>query len=267
MSADPDQTAEPQTAEHPAAPTSTAEIGAVAAAERDLDWPECHNVRDVGGLPTMDGHCIKHGALIRADSLNRLTVQGIAAVNAAGVSRIIDLRRQTEQGVAAHPFKADPRYVNIPVQDPADPDHQWMPLDGIYATMLDLRPDLFGAAMAAVADAPPGAVVVHCAGGKDRTGMMTAMALSVAGVADDVIAADYALSEKRLREQSAAYVTTLTDARLREIVLRLQPTPPSIMLRTLAHLQATYGGVGAYLRTAGLPDAQLHQLGDRLREG
>ncbi len=236
----------------------------VEHAERDLHWPDCLNVRDLGGLPTQDGGMIRPGALIRADALSRLTDDGVAAARAAGVSRIIDLRRPAEAGSAAHPFADDPVYRNIPVQNPADPNHEWLTLAEIYCTMLDLRPDLFAQAFAAVADAPAGAVVVHCAGGKDRTGIITAFALSVAGVADDVIAADYALTEERLREDSAAYLELIDDPKLRTILAALQPTPPSVMLDTLAHVRARHGGVEDYLMAAGVTERQLAAIRDRL---
>lgn len=232
--------------------------------DRDLQWPDCDNVRDAGGLPTRDGHTIRRGALIRADALDKLTPEGMAAVRAARVGRIIDLRRRAEMGVAGHPFSGEPAYRNIPVQDPADPDHEWLTLQGIYCAMLDLRPGLFAAAFGALADAPPGAVVVHCAGGKDRTGIIVALALSVAGVADDVIAADYALTEERMREASRTALEQIADPELRRVAAGLTPTPPEIMLGTLAHLRARYGGVRTYLQAAGATETQLDAVRDRL---
>jgi hypothetical protein len=240
------------------------ERATVDDAERDLHWPDCRNVRDLGGLPTRDGGAIRSGALIRADALNRLTADGLAAAKAAGMSRIIDLRRETEAGVAEHPFAGDPAYRNIPVQNPADPDHEWLTLAGIYCAMLDLRPDLFAQAFTEIADAPAGAVVVHCAGGKDRTGMIVALALSVAGVAEAVIAADYALTESRMRAENKAVLKLVDDPRIREIMAGLQPTPPEVMLETLAHLNERHGGVRQYLLAAGVSEGRLAAVHDRL---
>jgi len=232
--------------------------------ERDQHWPDCLNVRDLGGLPTRDGGAIRPGALIRADALNRLTDEGIAIVRAAGVSRILDLRRETETGRAEHPFATDPVYRNVPVQNPADPDHEWLTLAGIYCAMLDLRPDLFARAIAELAAAPPGGIVVHCAGGKDRTGMVVALALSIAGVADEVIAADYALTEERVRQDNRVQLELIDDPRIRAIMAGLQPTPPEVMLETLAHLQTQHGGVRPYLTTAGISDLEFTAIVDRL---
>jgi len=232
--------------------------------ERDLRWPNCLNVRDLGGLPTSDGGAIRRGALIRADALNRLTNDGVTTARAAGVSRIIDLRRASETARAGHPFADDPVYRNIPVQNPADPDHEWLTLSEIYCAMLDMRPDLFARAIAEIAAAPPGAVVVHCAGGKDRTGMIVALALSVAGVAEDVIAADYALTEERLQDDNRAQLELIDDPRIRAIMAGLQATPPEVMLETLAHLRVRHGGAMTYLAAAGIGQSEFSAIGDRL---
>jgi protein tyrosine/serine phosphatase len=75
---------------------------------RDLDWPDCQNVRDLGGLPTADGGRIRSGALIRADSLQFLSADGVDAVRRAGVSRVLDLRADSEVGMFPTPFTNDP---------------------------------------------------------------------------------------------------------------------------------------------------------------
>jgi protein-tyrosine phosphatase len=231
---------------------------------RHLDWPNCDNARDLGGLPTTDGRSIRHRALIRTDSPHRLTGEGVAAVHAYGVSRVLDLRRDVECERAPSPFLGTPLHCHVPVQNPADPDNETLTLAEIYITMLDLRPTLFAAAVAAIADAPPGGVVVHCAGGKDRTGMVVAMALHLAGVETATIAADYALTEGRLAEQSAAALAAMSDPRVREIMRGLQPTPPEVMLTTLEHLDSKYGGVASYLEHGGFGADRARGLRDRL---
>ncbi len=231
---------------------------------RHLDWPHCDNARDLGGLPTADGRAIRRRALIRTDSPHRLTEEGVAAVHAYGVSRVLDLRRDVECERAPSPFLGTPLHCHVPVQNPADPDNETLTLAEIYITMLDLRPKLFAAAVAAIADAPPGGVVVHCAGGKDRTGMVVAMALHLAGVETATIAADYALTEGRLAEQSAATLAKMSDPRVREIMRGLQPTPPEVMLTTLDHLDGKYGGVAGYLEHGGFGADRARGLRDRL---
>src|SRR5690606_11849238 len=87
-----------------------------------LDWPNCLNARDLGGLPTADGRTIRREALVRTDNHTKLTEEGVRAVKEYGVSRIIDLRRTTECERAPSPFQGSSLYRSIPVQDPADPD-------------------------------------------------------------------------------------------------------------------------------------------------
>jgi protein tyrosine/serine phosphatase len=222
------------------------------------------NARDLGGLPTADGRTIRREALVRTDNHTKLTPEGIRAVKEYGVSRIIDLRRTTECERSPSPFAGSSLYRSIPVQDPADPDNETLSLAEIYVAMLDLRPQLFAAAVGAIADAPPGPVVVHCAGGKDRTGMVVAMALRIAGVEPGVIAEDYALSQERLAPENAAVLASIEDPALRENVRRLQVTAPETMLTTLAHLESRYGGVAEYLKAGGLTDDQLAALCQRL---
>ena len=228
-----------------------------------LEWPGLSNVRDLAGMPTAVGRRIAERALIRADSLDKLAAEARELVREAGVSRIVDLRRSGESP-RPHPFAGDTTYVSVPVQDPADPDNTHLSLVDIYLTMLDLRPELFAEAVAAIADAPEGAVVVHCAGGKDRTGMVVAMALSVAGVAPEVIAADYALTEERLADLDRAYLDRVTDPQTRELMRGLQATPASNMIRVLEHLETRYGGVEEYLRSGGMSADQLERLRLRL---
>lgn len=231
----------------------------------DLTWPNCLNVRDLGGLPTNGGGEIRSGALIRSDSHGKLTDEGVAAVTAHGVSRIIDLRRETECVAEPSPFAGQPLYRNLPVQDPADPDDDLhLTLAQIYIRLIDRRPELYAAAAAAITDAPAGGVVVHCYGGKDRTGLVVALVLTVAGVDRDVVAADYAVTEQRLREENDRYLAGITDQSRRERIRELQATRPQTMLQTLEHIDSEYGGVPAYLTKGGFDAASQSALRRRL---
>jgi protein tyrosine/serine phosphatase len=200
-----------------------------------LDWPDCENVRDLGGLPTTDGGRIRDGALIRADGLFRLTPAGVAAVRRAGVVRILDLRWRAECELAPSPFASDPIHLHLPLL--ADVLSYEAPHD-TYAPMLDHNRERIRLAFRALAAAPPGGVVVHCHGGRDRTAVLVALALAVAGVPDEEIVADYALSPER-------------DA--------------LAMRNTLAHLAGRYGGAEGYLLTIGVPPADVEAVRRRLR--
>ena len=80
-----------------------------------LDWPECRNARDLGGLPTVDGSVLRAAALYRSDGLFRLSAAGVAAVRAAALARIIDLRWQREVEREPSPFAGDAIYRHVPM--------------------------------------------------------------------------------------------------------------------------------------------------------
>jgi protein tyrosine/serine phosphatase len=132
-----------------------------------------------------------------------------------------------------------------------------------YVDFLERFRDRFGRALAAVAETD-GAVVVHCAGGKDRTGLVSALLLRLAGVETEVIAADYAASEANLAPRTPAWVDDAEDEVDRERRRKLMRTPAEAMVQTLDELDRRYGGVEQYLRAAGLTDEQLDRLRSRL---
>jgi protein-tyrosine phosphatase len=230
----------------------------------DLDWPGCRNVRDVGGLPTSDGGRIREGVLIRADSLHNLTPEGVQAVRDAGVCRILDLRGDREAAAMPTPFVDDPLGVRQSLQDPADPEHGQATIVEACTWMLDRRPELFAAAVKAIADAPDGAVVVHCHGGKDRTGMVIALALSVAGVPEEEIVADYFLTQARLAEWLAEQLAAEPDTSLHAEMKEFRDTRAESMTAILRHLDEKYGGPEAYLRHGGLTTDDLARLRAKL---
>jgi protein tyrosine/serine phosphatase len=229
-----------------------------------LDWPDCRNVRDVGGLPTADGGRIRDGALIRADSLQFLSPEGVEVVRRAGVSRILDLRSKGELTGFPTPFTEDLLGLHMPLADPADPDAGATTIVGACIAMLDLHPELFAAAVLAIAEAPDGAVVVHCYGGKDRTGMVVALALSVAGVPEEEIVADYFLTQERLAPYLAEQLAAEPDASLHPEMIEFRDTRAESLVAILDHLDKAYGGPEAYLRRGGLTTEQLAVLRSRL---
>jgi protein-tyrosine phosphatase len=244
---------------------------------RTLAWDGCLNVRDLGGHPTEDGSFTRFGAVVRADSIRQLSDAGWAALADYGVGRIVDLRFHDE--LAADPPREVPaEVVHVPVF-PDSATGAWEEIDAlsaaapddatatrdVYLTLLRLLPEGFATAVGAVADAPKGAVVVHCTAGKDRTGLVTALVLRLAGVSVRDVGADYATSAGNLRERARPWVEeaeTEAERRRRE---RVVATPAEAMVGVLEELQRRYGGIAGYLRDGGADEAMLERARARLR--
>ena len=200
-----------------------------------LRWPDLRNARDLGGIATVGGGQIRERTLIRTDNHNRLDPAGRAAIRAYGVSRIVDLRWEWEASKYPSPMAADERYRLVPACfDPTGDED--IPPDS-YRLMVDASRDRLAAALTAIAEAPPGGVVLHCHAGRDRTGVVVALALHLAGASAESIADDYALSDN---------------------------STPATMANTLAHLTAVYGGIAEYLIGSGMTPAQLAAIRARL---
>jgi protein tyrosine/serine phosphatase len=177
------------------------------------------NVRDVGGVPAGDDQKVAPGRLIRSDNLQDLSPDDVRLlVEELGLTTVIDLRSAPEvasegpgplravESVEHLHFSvlpeshgmtdasADALAVGRERAMARDPEDL---LGAFYQGYLEDRPDSIVGALRAIA-AAPGAALVHCAAGKDRTGVIVAMALSAVGVPRDLVVADYALTAERI---------------------------------------------------------------------
>jgi protein tyrosine/serine phosphatase len=243
---------------------------------RDLHWDGCLNVRDLGGHRTRDGGETAYGAVVRADSIRQLTDAGWTAAVDYGVRTVVDLRM--DQELEADPpaelpvdvihvsfFDEDEEaFAEVEAVAAAAPDHAAATRE-VYLVFLERFRKNVAAAIAAVARAPEGVVVVHCMGGKDRTGLVTAFLLHIAGVDDEQIAADYALSEQRLQPRHEAWLAEAGTEAERERIRRVAATPAAAMLGVLEELERRHGSIEAFLRTGGVIDEDLRLVRERLR--
>jgi protein-tyrosine phosphatase len=237
---------------------------------RLLDWEGCLNARDLGGYATAGGRETRWGAVVRSDSLAALTEAGRAALAGYGVRAIIDLRLADEIADHPNPF-AEPGdhgidYTNLSIIDPAagyPPDTYTLAQN--YLWMLDRFGGFVAEVMAAVAAAPEGGVLIHCAAGKDRTGLISALLLGLVEVPDEAIAADYAMTAELLRPRDEEWLENGPGERAeREAILaRFAPTA-EVMLEVLRGLTERHGGVEGYLLRVGVARADLDRIRDRL---
>ena len=247
---------------------------------RDLVWDGCLNVRELGGLPTGDGGETRFGAVVRADSVRQLSDEGWQTLVDHGIGTVVDLRGHDERAEDP-PADLPVEVVHVPffeagdaewheIRDELDaavaaaPDTATATRD-VYLIFLERFRENVAAAVRAVAKAPEGGLVIHCVGGKDRTGLLSAFLLHLAGVDDEQIAADYALSDERLRPRHEAWFDAAESEEELERLRRIAQTPAASMSGLFSELEQRYGGVEAYLRAAGVTDEEFELVRARLR--
>lgn len=229
---------------------------------RHFDWEGCFNARDLGGLPTRSGGTTRHGVFVRGDTLCDLTADGQRSLLDDGVRTILDLRSDEELEREPNPFVdiEGVRYVHRPLNDPGisaristidDPTER-------YRVMLDGN----GARIAAIVDVlatSPRSVLFHCFAGRDRTGIVAALLLRIAGVPDEAIVADFAISDERLAQRYDEWKSGWTEADRARIDRSIVEAEDTIR-GTLEHLDRKYGGVEVYLTRNGLEPSSLERL-------
>lgn len=262
----------------PQQPTGPAVTTAVTPSESELlerripiagTW----NVRHVGGYATTDGRTTKAHALIRGDALYGLDDDGRAHLRSLSVRTVIDLRRDTER--ETHPDLLDDvgaRVVNLPLFDAdrgagATGDLE-LTLDGIYRTLVEHRGPAIGAVIKELA--APGSLpaVVHCSVGKDRTGVIIALVLSVVGVPDEVIAADFAATGLFLTdEHRQVMIAMIASYGMEESqAAQLMSSDPVLITEVLASVRRHHGSVESYLIAHGVSREEIDSLRRELLE-
>jgi protein tyrosine/serine phosphatase len=236
---------------------------------RELVWEGCFNVRDLGGMPIAEGGLTRRRVLVRADSLSRLTPHGQRALVSYGARTVIDLRTCEERAAEPADLPTGVRSVHVPLVDGADLEALGVAraqLDA-YTRILERRGAWFASVLAEIAQAPAGAVVVHCVAGKDRTGLVVALLLALAGVEPRVVADDYAASEEAILPLFERWLREVDDPVEREVLARQRFAPADTMLGTLARLEERFGGARRYARDAGVSSAHIAAVRRRLVDG
>jgi hypothetical protein len=236
---------------------------APATPDRVLRWDGCVNVRDLGGLPLADGGETAYRIVVRADALPWLTEAGRHALVSYGVSLVVNLRPQREDD--ENPTDALPvRVVRLAMDPrPVAAAWDWPTMREAYLGLADHYRAELAQALTLLGDADPPAAI-HCAGGRDRTGIACGMALWLAGVEPDVIAADHALSDENLAVRSSDWLAQATSEE--ELERRRRVIQPSgrTLSEVLVEIEATEG-IRARLLSAGADEAALDRLVARLR--
>lgn len=227
------------------------------------------NVRDLGGYPTQSGRKTRRGVFFRSDSLHRISQADQEKLLGLGVHTVIDLRSEFEIQGVSHALASAPNvnYINIPLftvpttKSRTDPS-MMVPttLATLYRGMLDAMGDSIRAIFEQMAMVENTPLVFHCTAGKDRTGVVAALLLDLAGVPPVIIADDYARTAEYIRPLISEMLKQVPPMLTREQYEPLLGAEPIYMLDTLAYLTNQHGGSEAYLRSIGLADAKIKQL-------
>lgn len=212
----------------------------------------------------MSGGLTRRGSVIRSDAPDRLTVAGWAAAWEYGVRTVVDLREPDEDGPVSAPPPGITRAL-LPLDGLSDREF-WTTWGGgfnatplYYGAFFERFPDRIAEVVGCIADAPPGGVLFHCSGGRDRTGLIALVLLSLAGVDHDAIIADYLASVPRLEPlwqlKNLGDQTAMVDAFVRGHGTTLEES-----------VGAALDGLDALdvLRAGGLTAAQLQAVEARL---
>jgi protein-tyrosine phosphatase len=250
-----------------------ADVGSAIPGREPSPLAGAFNFRDLGGLPAGAGRRVRTGVLFRSDTLQALTGADVTRlVDDLGVQLVIDLRVGTESvSEGRGPLAASTVcYLNAPLRDLPAAVPDLTPAEQSLRFSLDhlaspspVLPMLV-TLLAAAAGRP---AVLHCAAGKDRTGLVTALVLRLIGVGDEDIVADYLASAPNMARIVERFRSW---PRYRDHMAAVPPEVYEAHEHTirgiLRGLDDGYGGATGWARSRGVPDAALAQLADGLLE-
>ncbi|HUI25719.1 MAG TPA: tyrosine-protein phosphatase [Candidatus Kryptonia bacterium] len=238
---------------------------------RSIDLDGCLNFRDLGGYPTRDGRTVRWRRLFRSDALHLLTAADIARLrDELGIGDVIDLRSSAEVRSDGRGPLADEaiRFHHLPLFDGEtvrrDENPAAYTLADRYFLLAEFAKDAIARVVATLAttDAP---AVYHCAAGKDRTGVISAVLLGILGVKDEIIVADYAATQENL---DAIIERLMASEGYQTMLSALPPdtlhAQPETMTTLLDRVRDRYGSMRDYARAAGVSDDAMDRLEARL---
>lgn len=215
--------------------------------------PGSHNVRDLGGLATAAGDLVRRGLVYRSDYPAFADDGTGEAVRELGLKVVVDLRRGSEAAAECVTW-SDHGVVYHRCPIVAGEESSWY---ARYAAYLRHRPESVVAAVRYILDPASHPVLFHCAAGKDRTGVVAALVLSVLGVDDETIVADYVLSDHAVEPVLARLRgSELYREMLGEATVESQRPLPDAMRAFLAAL-ADEGGAERWLMRGGVTRAEI----------
>ena len=225
------------------------------------------NLRDLGGYPTSKGRHTKKNIFFRSDNTANLTGKDICNLKEMGLTLVVDLR--STQEVCKHPSvlsrEAGIRYAQVPMLDEMQSSgfcSKFPPSMGtLYQNLLDQSQADFGRIFKLFSQ-NHGATLFNCTAGKDRTGVTAMLLLELAGVPDEIIIKDYAISEVQLRNVQKEQMEQFQVLGI-DIPAYVMASAPVSMQTALAHLREKYKDAHNYLKLCGLDQKEMESILDR----
>ncbi|GAA5081880.1 protein-tyrosine phosphatase [Thermocatellispora tengchongensis] len=240
---------------------------------RHIEFDRLHNFRDVGGYVTADGRRVRWRRLYRSDSLGALTGADAERFLRLGIRTVIDLRHPDEAEAQGRvPGRDGYRYHNLSVEQQPWDRAAYDPRAGLgrffadhYRRVAEMGTAELADALRLIADADNAPVVVHCAAGKDRTGVVTALVLALLGVPHEDVIADYALTDLAAEKFARDWLARHPGEEIPWA--GFGRAPAEAMRLFLTELCAAHGSVRSYCRNAlGIGDDLVERLRDHLLE-
>jgi len=228
--------------------------------------PGTYNFRDVGGLPARTG-VVRGGVLYRSDGLFRLGDDGRAELRDLGVGIVIDLRDDNEARSMPDDLDGlDVEVLRLPVFEGsgASQGMAGISLEALYDRIVTQHASVVVSALREIASAGDRSVIVHCTAGKDRTGVVVALALLAVGVDREAVVDDYAQTESNLAgewlEGMVAVVSKYGLPDTPELRTLMGGSPREAIEGVLDTIERAHGSVREYLLASGLHLGDLAAL-------
>ena len=218
------------------------------------------NCRDLGGYPSKYG-VTKFGRFIRCGTVIRPTDADIKALKKLNVSTVIDLRGDFETVNQPNKFERltdNINHISLYELNVADVKGAKIELSDIYKVIVDTYKDNVAKVLKTIADAPEGAILYHCFLGKDRTGILSMLLLTIAGVDEDDIVADYQLTFTYLEK----FIKNHSD-KLWETDMTMHYSLPQTMRTLIEYINQKYGSVTDYILQTGVTETEIEKIRKR----
>jgi protein-tyrosine phosphatase len=239
-------------------------VGSPAHDPREWALEGVTNFRDLGGLMNRHGLTVRRERVFRSDNLARLTASDLERLAPLAIRTLIDFRTagEADRSGPSQLLARGTRRVHAPVID-IDANLEELgrkSLAEMYAAFLTQGTSSYRRAFASLATSDDFPAVIHCAAGKDRTGVASALLLRLLEVDDATIVADYTLTDRNMARMFQSWIAADPERAADEtltIRAQLAQAPADAMQTFLVILDTTYGSAEAYLLAAGVTDAEI----------